>query len=42
VRGPHSAFGDAIPVPDDAPVTDELVAFLGRRPNWDVLVPVTW
>jgi uncharacterized protein (TIGR03086 family) len=34
VRGPDSAFGQPVPAPEDAPITDRLVAFLGRSPNW--------
>jgi uncharacterized protein (TIGR03086 family) len=29
---PDATFGLEVAVPDDAPVTDQLVAFLGRRP----------
>ncbi len=31
-RGPGMAFGAEVPWPDDAPVHERLVAFLGRRP----------
>ena len=34
VRGPGAAFGEPVPVRDDAPVTDRLVALLGRSPSW--------
>ncbi|WP_131104822.1 TIGR03086 family metal-binding protein [Ornithinimicrobium sufpigmenti] len=27
-------FGPAVPVPDDAPVQDRLVGFIGRDPSW--------
>ena len=27
-------FGPEVPVPDDAPVLDRLVGFLGRHPDW--------
>ena len=30
-RGPES-FGEIVPVPDDAPVLDRFLGFLGRRP----------
>jgi uncharacterized protein (TIGR03086 family) len=29
---PDASFGPAVPVPDDAPITDRLVGFLGRHP----------
>lgn len=32
-RGP-GFFGDIVPTPDDAPVLDQLVGFLGRDPSW--------
>ncbi|RKT52069.1 TIGR03086 family metal-binding protein [Saccharothrix australiensis] len=34
VRGPGGAFAAAVDVPADAPVTDRLVALLGRTPDW--------
>ncbi|MEU4445071.1 TIGR03086 family metal-binding protein [Actinosynnema sp. NPDC050801] len=34
VRGPGGAFAMPVPVPEDAPVTDRLVALLGRAPTW--------
>jgi uncharacterized protein (TIGR03086 family) len=27
-------YGDAVPVPDDAPVQDRLIGFIGRDPAW--------
>jgi uncharacterized protein (TIGR03086 family) len=33
-RPPGIPFGDAVPVPDDAPVIDRLVAWQGRDPQW--------
>ena len=33
-RPPEIPFGDAVPVPDDAPVIDRLVAWQGRDPHW--------
>ena len=33
-RPPGIPFGDAVPVPDDAPVIDRLVAWQGRDPHW--------
>lgn len=33
IRG-SEMFGDAVPVPADAPVQDRLLAFLGRDPGW--------
>jgi uncharacterized protein (TIGR03086 family) len=33
-RGPGIPFAPAVPVPDDAPVIDRLVAWQGRDPNW--------
>ena len=33
-RGPGIPFADAVPVPDDAPVIDRLVAWQGRDPQW--------
>lgn len=32
--GPPGLFGPAVPVPDDAPVMDRLVARAGRDPRW--------
>jgi uncharacterized protein (TIGR03086 family) len=32
-RGEAMAFGEVVPVPDDAPAIDRLVGFLGRRPR---------
>jgi uncharacterized protein (TIGR03086 family) len=34
LRGPHGAYADAVPIPDDASATDRLVATLGRSPAW--------
>ncbi|MEV0677226.1 TIGR03086 family metal-binding protein [Actinosynnema sp. NPDC050436] len=34
MRGPGAAFGPALDVAEDAPVTDKLVALLGRSPDW--------
>jgi hypothetical protein len=31
-REPTDPFADAVPVPDDAPLIDRLVAWNGRRP----------
>ena len=28
------AFGPAVPVPDDAPLLDQVVALTGRDPAW--------
>jgi uncharacterized protein (TIGR03086 family) len=33
-RGPGIPFADAVPVRDDAPVIDRLVAWQGRDPRW--------
>jgi len=33
-RPPELPFGDAVPVPDDAPLIDRLVAWQGRDPHW--------
>ena len=33
-RGPQIPFADAVPVPPDAPVIDQLVAWQGRDPRW--------
>lgn len=33
-RGPGIPFADAVPVPDDAPPVDRLVAWQGRDPSW--------
>ncbi|WP_116452523.1 TIGR03086 family metal-binding protein [Blastococcus litoris] len=33
-RPPGVPFGDAVPVPDGAPVVDQLVAWQGRDPHW--------
>jgi uncharacterized protein (TIGR03086 family) len=33
-RPPGVPFGDAVPVPDDAPIIDRLVAWQGRDPQW--------
>jgi uncharacterized protein (TIGR03086 family) len=33
-RGPGIPFADAVPVPDDAPPVELLVAWLGRDPRW--------
>ena len=33
-RPPGIPFADAVPVPDDAPVIDRLVAWQGRDPHW--------
>jgi hypothetical protein len=27
-------YGPAVPVPDDAPVVDQLIGFIGRDPAW--------
>jgi uncharacterized protein (TIGR03086 family) len=34
MRGPDKFMGEEVPVPDDAPPLDKLVAFSGRDPNW--------
>jgi uncharacterized protein (TIGR03086 family) len=33
-RGPGIPFADAVPVPDDAPPVEQLVAWQGRDPRW--------
>jgi uncharacterized protein (TIGR03086 family) len=33
-RGPGVPFGPVVPVPDDAPLIDRLVAWQGRTPGW--------
>jgi uncharacterized protein (TIGR03086 family) len=33
-RGPNMAFGHEVPVPDDAPIQDRMVAWFGRDPSW--------
>jgi uncharacterized protein (TIGR03086 family) len=33
-RGPGIPFGAPVPVPDDAPLIDRLVAWQGRNPGW--------
>jgi uncharacterized protein (TIGR03086 family) len=33
-RGPQIPFGDAVPVPTDAPAVDQLVGWQGRDPGW--------
>lgn len=33
-RGPDKAFGDELPVPEDAPAYDRLVGWFGRDPGW--------
>jgi uncharacterized protein (TIGR03086 family) len=33
-RGPGKSFGPAVPVPDDAPALEQLLAFSGRNPDW--------
>jgi uncharacterized protein (TIGR03086 family) len=33
-RGPGIPFADAVPVPDDAPTIERLVAWQGRDPRW--------
>jgi uncharacterized protein (TIGR03086 family) len=33
-RGPDVPFGPVVPVPDDAPLIDRLVAWQGRDPGW--------
>ena len=33
IRG-SGQFGARVPVPDDAPVQDRLVGFIGRDPQW--------
>ena len=33
-RGPGIPFADAVPVPDDAPAVERLVAWQGRDPRW--------
>jgi hypothetical protein len=27
-------YGPRVPVPDDAPVQDRMLGFIGRDPNW--------
>ena len=34
VRGGPVPFGPVVPVPDDAPLVDRLVAWQGRDPRW--------
>jgi len=34
VRGPGAPFGPPVAVAEDAPITDRLVALLGRSPDW--------
>jgi uncharacterized protein (TIGR03086 family) len=34
LRGPDGAFDHARPIPDDAPVQQRLLAYLGRDPEW--------
>ncbi|HEX2133406.1 MAG TPA: TIGR03086 family metal-binding protein [Actinophytocola sp.] len=34
IWGPGAAFGHRVEVPDDAPVADRMLAFLGRSPSW--------
>lgn len=34
IRGPNGAFAAPVPVPHDAPLTDRLLAFTGRDPDW--------
>jgi uncharacterized protein (TIGR03086 family) len=33
-KRPNKAFGVIVPVPDDAPVGDRLMGFVGRDPQW--------
>jgi uncharacterized protein (TIGR03086 family) len=33
-RGPDKAFGVEVPVPEDAPVYDQLAGWFGRDPGW--------
>lgn len=33
-RGPDKAFGDEVPVPEDAPGYDRLAGWFGRDPGW--------
>jgi hypothetical protein len=33
-RPPEIPFADAVPVPEDAPAIDRLVAWQGRDPHW--------
>ncbi len=33
-RRPNKAFGVIVPVPDDAPIADRLMGFVGRDPQW--------
>jgi hypothetical protein len=34
-------YGPAVPVPDDAPVVDRLMGFIGRDPQWQPVDGVT-
>ncbi|MFI7673527.1 TIGR03086 family metal-binding protein [Actinophytocola sp. NPDC049390] len=34
IWGPGTAFGYRVEVPDDAPVADRMLGFLGRSPRW--------
>lgn len=34
IWGPDAAFGYRVEVPDDAPVADRMLGFLGRSPSW--------
>lgn len=34
IWGPGAAFGHRVEVPDDAPVADRVLGFLGRSPSW--------
>ena len=34
IWGPGTAFGYRVEVPDDAPVADRMLGFLGRSPSW--------
>ncbi len=33
-RGPQGAFAQPVDVPDDAPLTDRVIALTGRAPDW--------
>jgi uncharacterized protein (TIGR03086 family) len=33
-RGEHIPFGPVVPVPDDAPLVEQVVAWQGRDPRW--------